>query len=66
MPDLPHVSCPIGWTENPHSGTCVKLYDVLKTWEEARGICNEDEADLVKIVDDSMNQFIWGTEFLAL
>ena len=54
------ASCPTGWTENPHSGTCIKLYDEKKSWKEARGKCKEDGADLVKIVDDSMNQFIWG------
>ena len=56
------ASCPTGWTENPHSGKCIKLYDEMKSWGQARGACKDDEADLVKIVDEKMNQFISGKE----
>ena len=58
------MPCPTGWTENPHSGTCIKLYDEEKTWEEARDVCKADKADLVKIVDKGMNEFIWGKDSL--
>ena len=56
------VTCPSGWTENPHSGTCIKLYKDKKSWTDARAICQAAGGDLVKIADDSMNQFIWGEE----
>ena len=59
------ASCPTGWIESPQSGTCVKLYDVKKSWEEARAVCREDEADLVKIVDHSMNELIWGKDLFV-
>ena len=54
------VSCPSGWTESTRSGTCIKLYEEDKSWEEARAACKADGADLVKIIDEGMNQFIWG------
>ena len=44
------------------SGTCVKLYDDNKSWEDARATCKEDGADLVTILDESMNNFIWGKD----
>ena len=57
---LLQASCPTGWTESPHTGTCIKLYDEEKSWHGARVACKEEAADLVKIKDDGMNQFIWG------
>ena len=53
--------CPSAWIESS-SGTCVRRYNVKKSWEDARAICKEDGADLVKILDESMNVFIWGKD----
>ncbi|RUS91679.1 hypothetical protein EGW08_000505, partial [Elysia chlorotica] len=54
------ATCPNGWIESPGSGTCIKLSDDKKSWADARAACQADGGDLVKILDDSMNQFIWG------
>ena len=43
----------------------MKIYTDKKTWEDARAACKVDGADLVKIVDGGMNEFIWGEEMIA-
>ncbi|KAK3743318.1 hypothetical protein RRG08_007556, partial [Elysia crispata] len=53
------ASCPSGWIESTQSGTCIKVYEDKKSWEDARAVCQAAGGDLVKIIDDSMNQFIW-------
>ena len=53
-----------GWIESPHSGTWVKIYRDMKPWADARAVCQAEGADLVKILDDSMNEFIWGEDTL--
>ncbi|RUS78707.1 hypothetical protein EGW08_013528 [Elysia chlorotica] len=58
-------SCPFGWIFSPHSGTCIKTFSEMKTWEDARATCIANGADLVKIVDDNMNKFIWDQVSLA-
>ena len=66
---LLEVSCPDGWTESTQSGTCIKLYEEKMSWDKARGECQANDADLVKIGDKTMNEFIWGktnlNDFLA-
>ncbi|GFR95700.1 macrophage mannose receptor 1-like [Elysia marginata] len=54
------AACPKGWIKSAHSGTCIKLYNKRKSWTDARAFCQTSGGDLVKIVDQSMNQFIWG------
>ena len=54
------ASCPSGWIKSTQSGTCIKLYQDKKSWTDARAACQAAGGDLVKILDDSMNQFIWG------
>ena len=56
------ATCPSGWIESTHSGKCIKLYEDKKSWTDARAVCQAAGGDLVKIVDDSMNQFIWGEQ----
>ena len=56
------ATCPSGWIESTRSGTCIKLYVDKKSWTDARAVCQASGGDLVKIVDDSMNQFIWGEQ----
>ncbi|GFO41918.1 macrophage mannose receptor 1 [Plakobranchus ocellatus] len=51
-------TCPSGWTKSPSSGTCIKFYDVFKTWADARTVCQQDGGDLVTIRDENMSQFV--------
>ena len=57
---LCEATCPTGWIESTQSGTCIKLYEDKKSWTDARAACQAAGGDLVKILDDSMNDFIWG------
>ena len=57
---LCEATCPTGWIESTQSGTCIKLYEDKKSWTNARAACQAAGGDLVKILDDSMNDFIWG------
>ena len=55
------AECLDGWSVVPGTSTCVKAFDVGKSWTEARKSCGEN-ADLVKITDRNMNKFIVGKE----
>ena len=56
------VLCRDGWTRIPGSGTCIKLFDKLRTWAEARAECKAKAGDLVKIVDEGMDDIIMGMD----
>ncbi|GFN79590.1 C-type mannose receptor 2 [Plakobranchus ocellatus] len=49
--------CPSGWKQCPSSGTCIKVYERMSTWQDARAACKKDNGDLLKIRDQRMNQF---------
>ncbi|KAK3781225.1 hypothetical protein RRG08_024677, partial [Elysia crispata] len=52
------LQCPNGWMVSPWSASCIRLERKKKSWDDARGRCHELGADLVKIVNDKMNQLI--------
>ncbi|KAK3740634.1 hypothetical protein RRG08_025453 [Elysia crispata] len=57
------VACYPGWIEVNErelhtSKTCIKLQHVKKSWEDARRACQDDSADLVKILTWTMNDEI--------
>ena len=58
--DLPVTLCPTGWTANPGAGTCFKVSDVNLSWPAARGMCQQQGAELVIIDTDVMSLFLWG------
>ena len=49
------------WILSPASMTYVKLYKEEQTWTGARSVCQAEGGDLVKILDQSMNDFVTGT-----
>ena len=57
------ADCLSGWIKSPSSGTCIKLYEKMKNWKNARKVCKENGGDLVKIIDTRMNEFIIGETF---
>ena len=53
--------CRTGWTESPHKKTCIRIsHDRKLPWEDARAQCKAEGADLVIILDESMDDFITG------
>ncbi|KAK3720256.1 hypothetical protein RRG08_007878 [Elysia crispata] len=51
--------CRTGWTESPHKKTCIRIsHDRKLPWEDARAQCKAEGADLVIILDESMDDFI--------
>ncbi|KAK3733656.1 hypothetical protein RRG08_003989 [Elysia crispata] len=57
------LQCPDGWTVSPWSASCIRLEREEKSWDDARGRCQQLGADLVKIVNGLMNQLI--TAFIS-
>ncbi|KAK3804094.1 hypothetical protein RRG08_053158 [Elysia crispata] len=53
-----NVTCDAGWTLSPYSATCVKLFTSKKSWNASRIACQNDGADLIKILGSKMNSFI--------
>lgn len=54
------VPCPPDWVQSHLSGTCIRLKEQTKSWDDARDACNLEYADLLKILDSEMNQFVSG------
>ena len=57
---MPSEGCPIGWHESIYSGTCIKLFKDKTDWHNAKRLCREKQADLVKIDNYLMNGDIEG------
>ena len=55
-------SCTGQWKASVRSGTCLNVYYDLKTWAQARAICQSFGADLLRIMDAPMNKFVVGKE----
>ncbi|KAK3757266.1 hypothetical protein RRG08_047457 [Elysia crispata] len=53
-----NVSCEADYLDVSESGTCVKVNASLTTWDEGRVSCQNDGADLVKILDTGMNSLL--------
>ena len=52
--------CPfLGWLFSPPSGTCIKFYGDA-SWDSARRHCKAMGADLLKIGNQEMNDFVAG------
>ncbi|GFR77008.1 macrophage mannose receptor 1-like [Elysia marginata] len=54
------VTCKTGWTPNPYSGSCVKIFRDKKSWDGARSSCQKEGADLIKIIGSKINTFLSG------
>ncbi|RUS82731.1 hypothetical protein EGW08_009511 [Elysia chlorotica] len=50
--------CPPGWIPSSPSSSCVRLHHTRMSWDDARFICQLEDADLVVIQNDDMNRFI--------
>ncbi|GFS04093.1 macrophage mannose receptor 1 [Elysia marginata] len=54
------LPCKSGWTGSNQSSSCLKLSTDEKTWADARQACQQEGADLVKVVNSRMNDLILG------
>ncbi|KAK3749630.1 hypothetical protein RRG08_049144 [Elysia crispata] len=55
---LTRVPCDLGYIKSEVSGTCIKWSQDKKTWQGARDECKKDKGDLIKVLDEKMNQFL--------
>ncbi|RUS77679.1 hypothetical protein EGW08_014576 [Elysia chlorotica] len=53
-----YKDCKEQYVKVEHVGTCIKLSSNNASWTQARQLCQQENADLVKIVDGRMDQFI--------
>ncbi|GFN98043.1 macrophage mannose receptor 1 [Plakobranchus ocellatus] len=51
-------SCDAGWSESPSSKSCIKIFEMKKSWSDARNACQQLEGDLVTIRNKDMMSFI--------
>ncbi|GFR63523.1 macrophage mannose receptor 1, partial [Elysia marginata] len=59
-PGCSSLSCEPGYIKATSSRTCVKPFNELKAWTDARTVCKKDGGDLVKILDQHANTFVQG------
>ncbi|GFN79973.1 hypothetical protein PoB_000647900 [Plakobranchus ocellatus] len=47
-----------GWVHYPEIPTCLKVVHELKTWKEARAVCDKSGGDLVAILTPGLDAFL--------
>jgi hypothetical protein len=52
------VECKRGWSHYHHK--CIKLFEEHKTWNEAKNICELNNATLISIHSKEENDFVWN------
>ena len=57
--------CPLGWSKNIYSGSCVASFHRHKFWwTEAKVFCKRLGADLLEILGSEENNYIFGEKVI--